>query len=58
VIVGDRVWIGARATILPGVTSGDDVIVAACAIATRDFAAEACKPARRIRDIGARSVVT
>jgi acetyltransferase-like isoleucine patch superfamily enzyme len=61
VIVGDRVWIGARATILPGVTVGDDVIIAAGAIVTRDCAAEgmyAGAPARRIRDIGARSVVT
>jgi maltose O-acetyltransferase len=36
VTVGDRVWIGARATILPGVTIGDDVVVAAGAVVASD----------------------
>jgi maltose O-acetyltransferase len=34
--IGHRVFIGARAVILPGVTIGDDAIVAAGAIVTRD----------------------
>jgi acetyltransferase-like isoleucine patch superfamily enzyme len=34
--IGDRVWIGARATILKGVTIGDDAIVGAGAIVTHD----------------------
>lgn len=34
--IGDRVWIGARATILPGVTVGDDVVIGAGALVTSD----------------------
>jgi acetyltransferase-like isoleucine patch superfamily enzyme len=34
--IGDHVWIGARATILKGVTIGDGAIVAAGAIVTKD----------------------
>lgn len=34
--IGDRVWIGANATILPGVTIGHGAIVAAGAVVTRD----------------------
>lgn len=34
--IGDRVFIGFSATILPGVTIGDDCIVAACSVVTRD----------------------
>jgi acetyltransferase-like isoleucine patch superfamily enzyme len=37
--IGDRVWIGARATILKGVTIGDDAIVGAGAVITRDVPA-------------------
>ncbi len=36
VVVGDRVWVGAGAVILKGVTVGDGAIVAAGAIVTRD----------------------
>jgi acetyltransferase-like isoleucine patch superfamily enzyme len=39
--IGDRVWIGARATILKGVTIGDDATVGACAVVTRDVPAGA-----------------
>ena len=52
--IGDRVWIGARATVLPGVTIGDDVIVAAGAIVSSDCApggVYAGVPARRIREV-------
>ncbi|MCZ2803718.1 DapH/DapD/GlmU-related protein [Modestobacter sp. VKM Ac-2983] len=52
--IGDRVWIGARATILPGVTVGDDVVVAAGAVVTSDCAPNgvyAGVPARRVRDL-------
>jgi len=34
--IGDGVWIGARATILPGVTIGSGAIVAAGAVVTKD----------------------
>lgn len=59
ITVGDRCWLGARAIILPGVTIGDDVVVAAGAIVTKDCASGglyAGVPARRIRDLGAAGV--
>ena len=34
--IGRRVWIGASATVLPGVTIGDGAVVAAGAVVTRD----------------------
>jgi maltose O-acetyltransferase len=39
VIVGRRVFIGARALVMPGVTIGDDAIVAAGSVVVRDVAA-------------------
>lgn len=39
IVVGKNVWIGAAATILPGVTIGDNAIVAAGAVVTKDVAA-------------------
>lgn len=39
VVIGDKVWIGARATILCGVTIGDGAVVAAGAIVTKDVPA-------------------
>jgi maltose O-acetyltransferase len=39
VCVGDRCWLGARATILPGVTIGEGTIIGAGALVTKD-----CKP--------------
>jgi acetyltransferase-like isoleucine patch superfamily enzyme len=38
VVIGKNVWIGAHATILPGVTIGDGAIVAAGAVVNRDVA--------------------
>jgi maltose O-acetyltransferase len=49
--IGRNVWIGGAALILPGVTIGDDAIVGAGAVVTRDVAAGttvAGNPARRI----------
>ena len=37
--IGQRVWIGAHATILPGVTIGDNAIIAAGAVVNRDVPA-------------------
>lgn len=37
--VGDRCWLGARATILPGVTIGEGTVIGAGALVTKD-----CKP--------------
>ena len=35
--IGDNVWIGAGAIILPGVTIGDDAVIGAGAIVTKDI---------------------
>ncbi len=37
VVVGNNVWIGDKTTILPGVTIGDGVVVAANAVVTKDI---------------------
>jgi Hexapeptide repeat of succinyl-transferase len=39
VVIGDEVWIGARAMILKGVTIGDGAIISAGAVVTRDVPA-------------------
>ena len=36
IVIGDRAWIGAAATILPGVMIGHDAVVGAGAVVTRD----------------------
>lgn len=54
--VGDGSWIGARATILPGVRIGTGCVIAAGAVVTHDCADNglyAGVPARRIRDLTA-----
>ena len=38
IVIGNNVWIGANATVLPGVTIGDNAIVAAGAVVTKDVA--------------------
>lgn len=56
IVVGDGVWIGARSTILPGVTIGDGAVVAAGAVVTRDCEPNtlyAGVPARAVRRLGA-----
>ena len=52
VVVGSTVWIGARAIILKGVTIGDEAVVAAGAVVTKDVAPRAVvagNPAVEIR---------
>lgn len=54
IVVGSGCWIGARATILPGVTIGEGCVVAACSVVTEDCAPDglyAGSPARRIRNL-------
>lgn len=51
--IGDRVWVGARAQILPGVRIADDVVIAAGAVVTRDCPVPgvyAGVPARLVRE--------
>ncbi len=36
IMVGDNVWIAAKATILPGVTVNNGVVVGACAVVAKD----------------------
>ncbi len=52
--IGRNVWIGANATVLPGVTVGDNAVIAAGAVVTKDVPADcivAGVPARVIRNI-------
>ncbi len=52
VVIGDHVWIGMRATVLPGVTIGAGAVVMAGAMVTRDVPAYAIVggvPARVIK---------
>ena len=54
--IGNDVWIGSNATVLPGVTIGDGAIVAAGAVVTKDVApltVVAGVPAREIKRIDA-----
>ena len=39
VIIGKNVWIGDKATVLPGVTIGDSVIIGANSVVTKDIPA-------------------
>lgn len=41
VILGKNVWVGAHSTILPGVTIGDNAVIAAGAVVTKDVPANA-----------------
>ncbi|YCM42402.1 acyltransferase [Verrucomicrobiaceae bacterium 227] len=52
IVIGDNVWIGTRAIILPGVTVGSHSIVAAGAVVTKDvpeYSIVGGNPARVIR---------
>lgn len=53
VVIGNNVWIGDKATILPGVTIGDGAVIAANAVVTRDvpaFCIAVGNPIRIIKD--------
>lgn len=51
VTIGDRCWIGARATILPGVTIGEGTVIGAGAVVISD-----CKPGAVYAGVPARQV--
>lgn len=52
VVIGDRVWLGARVIVTKGVTIGDDAVIGAGSVVTRDVPARciaAGVPARELR---------
>ncbi len=52
VVIGDNVWIGEKATVLPGITIGDGAVIAANAVVTKDvppFSVVAGNPANIIK---------
>lgn len=54
VTIGDDVWIGGNVSILPGVTIGNNVVIAAGAVVTRDVPDNCVVdgvPARKIKDL-------
>jgi maltose O-acetyltransferase len=55
--IGSRVWIGSDVTILCGVTIGDDVVIGARSVVTKDVPSRSLafgQPARVVREIGPR----
>lgn len=54
VVIGDDVWIGANAVILPGITIGEHCVIAAGAVVTKDVPAHSLAagvPAKVIKNI-------
>ena len=54
ITIGDNVWLGGGAIVLPGVTIGDNTVVGAGAVVTRDLPADVVavgNPARVIRAV-------
>lgn len=54
VIIGKNVWIGEKATILPGITIGDGAVIAANAVVAKDvppFCVAAGIPAKIVRQV-------
>jgi maltose O-acetyltransferase len=54
IIVGDNVWLGGGAIVLPGVTIGDNSVIGAGAVVTRDIPANVVavgNPARVVRSL-------
>ena len=52
--IGRNVWIGANATVLPGVTIGDNAVIAAAAVVTKNVPADTVvvgSPARALRTV-------
>ena len=55
VVIGNNVWIGANCVILPGVTIGDNVVIGAGSVVTKDIPANVVavgNPCRQLREVG------
>lgn len=56
IIIGNNVWIGGNVTFMPGVTVGDNVVVGAGSVVTKDIpsgtvaAGVPCKIIRKVAD--------
>lgn len=60
IVLGDNVWLGGGAIVCPGVTIGQDTVVGAGAVVTKDLPAGVVavgNPARVLREIGERDRV-
>jgi maltose O-acetyltransferase len=60
IVIGDNVWLGGGVIVCPGVTIGDDTVVGAGSVVTRDLPAGVVAvgvPARPLREIGERDRV-
>ncbi|HIZ64782.1 MAG TPA: sugar O-acetyltransferase [Candidatus Blautia pullicola] len=58
--IGDNVWIGAGAMILPGVTVGENTVIGAGSVVTKDLPANVVavgSPCRVLREIGERDKI-
>lgn len=55
VVIGNDVWIGAYGIVLPGVTIGDGVVIAAGSVVTKDVAPYAIVAGVPAKEIGQRS---
>ena len=54
IIIGRNVWIGANVTVLPGITIGENAVIGAAALVTKDVPADSIavgSPARVIRSL-------
>jgi len=54
IVIGRNVWIGANVTVLPGATIGDNAVIAAASVVTKDVPADTIvvgSPARAVRTV-------
>ncbi|MGO2558650.1 sugar O-acetyltransferase [Brachybacterium sp.] len=54
IVIGDNVWLGGGVTVLPGVRIGDDAVIGAAAVVTKDVPAGVVavgSPARVLREL-------
>ena len=54
IVIGRNVWIGANVTVLPGVTIGDNAVIAAASVVTKDVPHDTVvvgSPARAVRTV-------